>query len=402
MTAIPKQIIYPIRYLSVFSSPTAGHESIFIGNLKRQLGVETHVVTLGRARAGIYLLVKRLLTDIRRRVILSPYTIPDVVNMVKFAGAEPVFVDCVCRSTNVDISQLSGLIDDRTACVMITHYHLNQDQTSAIHSLCRARGVTLIDDCAIAFGGCVDGQPVGNATDASVFSFSGFKTLNFFWGGVVTTRSQPLAASLHDETRRWPRLRFDQYRAQVIKTGKYSVATSGALFPTIVFPLLRRFVQAGEIRDILPMSRIESVRLDETILSRPSLAAVVEWNRKLPSVNQILVHRRAIAAIYDEALSGLAVGGESSICTKQGSTYVNYPIFVGAQRNKIYKEILTRGFDVGLSLYPNVHEMSGYADVEGRVTRVSNLVRSVITLPTHTRVSLEYAGRLRECVTNVL
>jgi dTDP-4-amino-4,6-dideoxygalactose transaminase len=88
----------------------------------------------------------------RRRVLLSPYTIPDVVTMV-ILGGEPVFFDFEPNSTSCEINLFDSLINDHTACAMITHYHVNEPRLAEITGLCRARGVFLFDDCAISFGG---------------------------------------------------------------------------------------------------------------------------------------------------------------------------------------------------------------------------------------------------------
>jgi dTDP-4-amino-4,6-dideoxygalactose transaminase len=85
------------------------------------------------------------------------------------------------------------------------------------------------------------------------------------------------------------------------------------------------------------------------------------------------------------------------------SSFYQYPIIVRPQsRGEVYREMLRRGFDVGLMLYPNVHETQAYAMIEGRSSNVSTLTRSMITLPTHVRVTNSYAKRLAACVADVL
>jgi DegT/DnrJ/EryC1/StrS aminotransferase family len=51
-----------------------------------------HVVAVPMARVGIYLDIKHLIRK-GQKVILSPYTISDLVNMVLCAGGIPIFVD---------------------------------------------------------------------------------------------------------------------------------------------------------------------------------------------------------------------------------------------------------------------------------------------------------------------
>src|SRR5690606_15241018 len=80
----PKQIIYPMRYLRPLLSGGSQDEQRFEVALRSFLGCNVHVIPLGRARAGLYLLAKHARHDGRDRVIMLPYTIPDVVNMIRF------------------------------------------------------------------------------------------------------------------------------------------------------------------------------------------------------------------------------------------------------------------------------------------------------------------------------
>jgi dTDP-4-amino-4,6-dideoxygalactose transaminase len=390
-----------MRYIRPWLNPDATSDERFCAAMSAFLG-GTHVVPIGRARAGLYLLAKNAIDMQRRRVIMSPYTILDVVNMVKFAGGEPVFVDFLPNSTNVDLKHLESLIDARTACVMLTHYHVSQDKLFDIAHMCRRSGIKLFDDCAICLGATIGGAHVGTLTDGSMFSFSGFKTLNYLWGGIVAIRDDDIFAAINAEVSRWDRLKLAQYRKQAMNILQYAAATSSRLFP-LVFQLRRAFLSSRKIEDILPPSRLETISLDQTIRSRPSLAALDEWIRKLPRIDDIVMHRRSIAEVYDRPFRDICVSPEPADAIRSESAFVNYPIVVGQQRrDHVYRDILNRGFDVGLSLYPNVHETEGYTSIEGRTTNVSMLVRSALSLPTHTRVTPAYADELAVAVRKVL
>jgi len=361
-----------------------------------------HVIPIGRARAGLYLLVKNAVDMRRRRVIMSPYTILDVVNMVKFAGGEPVFVDFLPHSTNVDLRHLESLIDQRTACVILTHYHVSQNKLFDVARKCRDSGIKLFDDCAICLGATIGGARIGTLTDGSMFSFSGFKILNYLWGGIVAVRDDDILAAISAEVSGWNRLKLTQYRTQATKVLEYAAGTSSVLFP-LVFHVRRALLSSRKIEDILPPSRVETVSLDETIRSRPSLAALDEWIRKLPSIDDIVKRRRSIAKVYDRHLRDICVSPETSDVIRTESAFVNYPIVVGQKgRDRVYREVLDSGFDIGLSLYPNVHETENYTSIEGSSTNVSMLVRSVLTLPTHPKVTPAYAEELAVTVRKVL
>ena len=88
---------------------------------------------------------------------------------------------------------------------------------------------------------------------------------------------------------------------------------------------------------------------------------------------------------------------------RDGSCFVNYPVYVGEKwRDRAYKNLLAAGYDVGVSLYPNCHEHSKFSAVSGESGNVADLVRSVITLPTHPRVEERYARHLARAVAKEL
>jgi dTDP-4-amino-4,6-dideoxygalactose transaminase len=129
------------------------------------------------------------------------------------------------------------------------------------------------------------------------------------------------------------------------------------------------------------------------------MQAIAEWDRKLGTVDQFIRHRRSIAAIYISELEDHLVSSETAMGVRKASCLVNCPIYVDARRRgAILQNIFDNGFDVGVSLYPNVHELPGFNRIPGYSNYVARLVRSVITLPTHPRISEEYASRLSAVV----
>lgn len=401
----PKQIIYPISYTrALFGKHSASFESErFHQAMGGMLGRDIGLIPLGRARMGIYLLVKQALRGSKNKVILSPYTIPDVINMVVLAGGEPVFVDFAIRSTNVDVGHLEDLIGDDVACVLVTHYHVNQNDFQLIKQLCERKGVYLFEDCAISLSGKINNKHVGTESDGAILSLSGFKFLNYFWGGAVISKHKSMIQALELETREWQRLGRWDYLPQFLKTLKYDFATRHPFFEWAVFPLIkirqRRSVDAVN----LTPPRLETVVIDNTLQSFPSASALAEFSVKFPKLDQYFAHRKQIASIYDKYLFDHMISRETKQDIIQGSCFCNYPIYVGQEhRNMIYKEILLAGYDIGASLYPNCHEHRNFKTSCGKSDNVRNLVRSVITLPTHPRVDEQYAHVLGAVVSKAL
>ena len=395
---LPRQIVYRMNYLPrlTLSDPEKlGFK--FSNDLVTTIGLDQGVVMLGRARAGIYLLIKESISPARKKVVLSPFTLPDVVNMIRFAGGVPVFVDCMPKSTNIDPDHLRSLIDHETCAVIITHYHVNQDQFDVIQTICRDSDALLFEDCAISIGGTISGAPVGSLSDGGVYSFSSYKFLNYLWGGAITSKHKKLLAALNNEVEIWPRLKYQDYRKQMLRTIKYDVATRPSIFKYFTGPLIRRS-QGNQVTPVsLKQYRVESKCLDRTLTSRPSINAIVELSSKLNEIDDNLTHRRNIAAIYLESFKEIMVGAESSVGTINGSCFVNFPVIVDAsRRDSVYKAMIRAGFDVGLAHYPNCHQHPEFRDCQGKSQSVSDLVHSILTLPTHPRIDADYAISLRD------
>lgn len=389
---VAKQRIAPISYLRSVLNGKLLSEEQFLAQIRERLGGETKAIPIGRARAGIYLLVKLAVGGRRRKVLMSPFTIPDVITMVVLAGGEPVFYDFEPRSTACGIADLESLIDDETACVIVTHYHVNERRLPQIAEICCAKGAYLFDDCAISFGGHISGKPIGTLTDASVFSFSSFKLLNYFWGGLITTRNAEIAARITETVDQWPRLNARDYAAPLKACLRYDLASRPLLFSSLVFPLIQRRLKRSFEAKGLEHIRIETAEINPTLTSRPALAASAEWMSKLDKIDPWLARRRQIAGIYRRHLGDRMVGADTPDDIVDGSCFTNFPIIVPTERcGEIVRAMIFAGFDVGRTLYPNAHRHPKFVSVAGHSSNVDHMVNSTVYLPTHFGVSDRYA-----------
>jgi perosamine synthetase len=394
---VAKQRIMPMSYARAVAGGTPEDEERFRVRIAERLGAETWATPVGRARSGIYLLAKIAVAGGRRKVLMSPFTIPDVVTMITLAGAEPVFFDFEPNSTSCSLDSLKALINHETACVLITHYHVNEPCVAEIAEICRAHGAYLFDDCAISFGGSLQGRPIGTLTDASVFSFSSFKLLNFFWGGMITTRDRQIAARVEAAVSQWPRLNARDYLAPARACLQYDLASRPPWFGSVVFPLLKNRLKRSPGAGVRENRRIETASLNPTLTSRPALAAFAEWWPKLGRIDEWLAHRRMIARIYRQRLGHHMVSADTPKEVLQGSCFVNFPVVVPRERcNEIIRSMMLAGYDVGRSLYQNSHRHPKFAQAGGQSDNVDRLVAGTLYLPTHFGASEAYAKAIAE------
>lgn len=185
------------------------HDGASIVKLEQTLesiAPEYHAVAVPMARVGIYLALKHLIRP-GQKVILSPYTITEVVNMVLCAGGVPVFADIEeGGSYNINASKVEELLNSENdvGAVLVTHFYGLICNIEPIINACKQRGIPVIEDAAQAFGATVDGKPAGTLADVGIYSFGLLKTVTSFLGGAVLAKDIELANSIRKDLQQWP------------------------------------------------------------------------------------------------------------------------------------------------------------------------------------------------------
>ena len=129
MKPLPRQKIYnfsPLRNL--FDFLTFGllnyNKQNKLNNYLSNFFKTQNILCLNRGRIGAYLAVKAAINKKKKKIIMSPFTIFDVVNMVLCAGGVPVFSDVEKKSITINLENIKKVYDDEVAAILITHTHL--------------------------------------------------------------------------------------------------------------------------------------------------------------------------------------------------------------------------------------------------------------------------------------
>ena len=127
-------------------------------------------------------------------VICPTYTFFATAGAVWRVGARPVFVESDPSTFNCDPADVARKITSKTKAVIPVHLFGQAAEMGPIMDAARARGVTVIEDAAQAFGAGYAGRPVGTLGAFGCFSFFPSKNLGGFGdGGLVTTQDDALA-----------------------------------------------------------------------------------------------------------------------------------------------------------------------------------------------------------------
>lgn len=362
----------------------AGPESIaeIERDLAAFLGVK-HAVAMPQARVGIYFILKAL-TATKKKVILSPYTIHDVINMVICAGATPVFADIDRKTCNIDTAEVAKLIDDETGAVMVTHLHGLACDIEGVAAICRERGVPLVEDSSQSLGARVAGQRVGTFGHG-IFSFGMAKNVNCLYGGCVTTNDDALAHTLRANLEGLPYQDAELLlkRAAFCVTG--DIMTADVVFPLSTFWIFR-FGYLHQVEALNKRWRGEDAptlkeHIPETYLRRMTPMQARLLKPQLPEIDRLTQVRVGYARIYDQ-LSAIPEIITPPLREDGSHIYLNYPIQV-PDRHALLRYLMQHGRDLTVQHMGNNADYDAYARWHRDCPNARATGTSVLLLPSY-------------------
>jgi dTDP-4-amino-4,6-dideoxygalactose transaminase len=359
-----------------------------------------HAVAAPMARVGIHLLVKALIRP-GQKVVMSPYTIADVVNMVVAAGGVPVFADVGPNTCNIDAAEVERLIDAETGAVLATHFYGLACDIERIAAACERRGVPLIEDCAQAFGTRVSGRPVGTFGTAAVFSFGLYKNVTSFLGGLVTTSDRALADRLAAEVDTFPAQRTFPLLSKIVKGVMADIVTFPPAFKTFFFWVLR-YAYLHDIGAVNNQLKIDvNPRLVRDIpRSYRTRMSPLQARLILPQLERVerdTEKRIAAARVYDEQLRDLPELTLPPLRTDGSHLYTYYPVQY-RDRDRLVRYLSRHRRDVQVSHHRNCAALPCFAEWQRACPNAERTSRQLIYLPTYPSYGLEEVRKTADAI----
>ncbi|MDR0403033.1 MAG: DegT/DnrJ/EryC1/StrS aminotransferase family protein [Treponema sp.] len=181
-------------------------------------GPPLYCLAVNSATSGLHLALEALGTGPGDLVLVPSYTFTSTAEVVRYLGAESVFVDIAPGSYNIDPAALEDTLcrlesgksvpgfaggKNRVKAVIPVHFGGLPCDMAAITEIARRRGIGVIEDSAHAFPAfCPIPQSgaeapakrwAGTIGDAGVFSFYATKTITTGEGGMLVSSSAALA-----------------------------------------------------------------------------------------------------------------------------------------------------------------------------------------------------------------
>lgn len=365
-------------------------------------------IFIGRARAGLNLAVSYAIYSNKNKIcLMSPLTIIDLVNMVENTGAVCEFYDFKKNSFDIDYNALKlRIMAGGVSSLIITHYYFVDDKIDSIVELCKKYNVTLIEDCAISLGATYKNKNVGMFGDISIFSFSLFKFLNFFWGGAIIARNSKAFAFIESRASNFNNLSIFDYYPQFIKFVKYGLVTIEWIY-FYIFYIFRyglknniSFIK-NNIQNDPFVPRFHNI--EPTCFTKPNKIFYIELADKLSYVFSELEERRLKSFyIYFHINKKYCLPMDNDVFIN--GSFINFPIIFESQeaRDKVALLLLDSGIDVSKQLYRNVQEVNEYQTIKGNTLNITNTTNRLLFLPVHRSVSFKNLVNMTNILNKIL
>jgi dTDP-4-amino-4,6-dideoxygalactose transaminase len=300
-----------------------------------------------------------------------PSYIPAKLNRAALADGWQVRFYEVHGDCRVDVGEVERRLGDDVLAIFHVHYFGFPGEIAALRALASARGVALVEDCALSLGANHRGRPLGAWGDVALFSMR--KMLLYPEGGalVVSERFREFRPTyLRRVSSLWSAPRFLAQRAK----HAYVRLTGGADPLGLVRAGPEGFMD-GRPRQTLEVKLLS--RLTEARLRFADVARVAERRR---ASYRYLLERLPVSPVVRPVFPELPAG----------ATPYSLPLLVREERDALRRALVEDGILAGAG-WPEAPFEDGFA-------RTRALARSLVELPVHQAATRRQLDRSLRCV----
>ncbi len=297
--------------------------------------------------------------QITGEVITTPYTFVATTHALYWNKIRPVFVDIEPNHYTLDPAKVEAAITPWTTAILAVHVYGFPCQHAALADIARRHNLHLIYDAAHAFDVKVNGAPIGQLGDLSMFSFHSTKLYHSIEGGMLTF-------------------------------------ADGGLKKT--FDYLKNFGFAGEVEVVMPGT---NAKMNEF----QALMGLQVLNY-LP---MIIANRRKISELYRATLA--AVPGiilPPPVDPGVDYNYAYFPVEInetefGLTRDELHEALKKYNIFTRRYFYPLVPDFACYRSLSHQDPLVvaRSAAARILTLPIYDSLSLEHVARICDTLEHI-
>lgn len=350
-----------------------------------------HVWFVSSGKAALTLILKALYgLSGRRKVVVPGYTCFSVPSAVLKAQLEVMLCDVESISFDFDFDHLTRMADSEVLCVLATHLLGIGVDVPRIVTLCRQRGIFVVEDVAQAFGGDCEGKAFGTMGDAAFLSFGRGKNISCGSGGAILTNNDRIG----DAIARYYTELHEESMLGMLQNWLEVAATQLLINPRFYWiPAGLPWLKLGETRFYkdFPVMRMDSLRA----------GLLRGWKARLDQATAIRV------AHAEQALQSVSGSSVQTIRPSQRgrSVYLRLPLLMPSKEEKEALCRLSADQGLGLSsMYPSaIQKILELRDTlsSQHAPQSAMIAERLVTLPTHEFLSSSDCERIGQAIETV-
>ncbi len=280
-------------------------------------------------------------------VLTVAHTAMATVAAIEATGAKATLADIDLATFTLDPQSALDRLSARARAIVVVHLYGQPADLAALDAIAKERNLLLIEDCAQAHGATWNSLKVGTIGHMGTFSFYPTKNMGAYGdGGAVITKDAALADKL------------------------------------------RKLRNYGQTTRYSHQSRGSNSRLDElqAAILRVKLQHLDSHNRR----------RQAIAAIYDERLTGVL---KPQVAKKTEHVFHLY-VIRDQRRDQLMDALKTRGIGTLIHYPIPIHLQASHRDLGmgvGSLPNTEKAAREILSLPLY--IGLSDEDTLKVCQT---
>lgn len=228
-----------------------------------------HAIAVNSCTAAMHLALDALGVKPGDRVLTTPYTFAATAEVIRYMGADPVFVDVRPDTFNIDVDKVADVVRrERIDAIIPVHVAGEPCELDRLREV--AGTIPIVEDAAHSLPTKLGERIIGSLSEFTCFSFYATKTLSTGEGGMLTTNNDAYAdrcriMSLHGISRdAWKR-----YTAE--GTWAYEIVAPGYKYNLTDIAGALGLVQLAKV-DAMRIRRAEiAARYDAAFGSVPEL-----------------------------------------------------------------------------------------------------------------------------------
>ncbi|WP_353570634.1 DegT/DnrJ/EryC1/StrS aminotransferase family protein [Candidatus Albibeggiatoa sp. nov. BB20] len=158
-----------------------------------------YALAVNSCTAGLHLALEAIGIQAGDKIITTPYTFTATAEVMRYLGADPVFVDIDRHTFNIDVNQLEAVLkaEPNIKAIIPVHFAGQACDMDVILDLAQQYGLKVIEDAAHALPSTYKNRKVGTLGDITVYSFYVTKPVATGEGGMIVTSNPEYAQRIN-------------------------------------------------------------------------------------------------------------------------------------------------------------------------------------------------------------